>query len=161
MSVGVVTVPPDAQAEDVARLMLAKEIDAVIVLEPEDGHAVGTISRDELVDTYAKYVDTGLPEDLTAAQIMREDIPIIPPDIPLSTAAQLMRDQKVRVFFLMHNAGGVTYPAAYISYKHLIRHFAAQDAEELKDLGIKASRNAPLDEFIARREAAKQRAQKK
>lgn len=160
MSVGVVTVPPDAKAEEVARLMLAKEIEAVIVLEPEDGHAVGAITLDEIVAAYALYVDTddGLPDDLTASRIMREDIPQIPPDIPLSTAAQMMRDQRVRVFFMMHHAGGVIYPAAYLSYKHLVRHFTSQSADDLKDLGIQASRKAPLEDFIARREAARKKA---
>ena len=59
---------------------------------------------------------------LMAEQVMHEGVPQIPPDIPLTVAAQMMLDQHVRAFFLMHNAAGVTYPAAD---DHLSAHFAA------------------------------------
>ena len=54
------------------------------------------------------------------------NVPRVPPDIPLKTAAQIMQDQGVRVLFLTHHAGGIEYPAAYITYKHLLRHLAAR-----------------------------------
>ena len=82
-------------------------------------------------------------------------MPQAPPDIPLTVVAQLMVDQDVRAFFLMHNAGGIIYPAAVISYKHLIRHLAATSEDELSDLGIDAARKLPLDAFIERRDAAR------
>jgi hypothetical protein len=67
----------------------------------------------------------------------------------------------VRAFFLMHNAAGVTYPAAMITYRHILRHLAAQSDDELKDMGIAAARKAPLEQFIERRDAAKKAAMKK
>ena len=88
---------------------------------------------------------------------MRDEIPQVPPDIPLTAAAQIMHDQKTRTLFIMHHAGGVVYPAAMISYQHLLRHLAAQDAADLKDLGIHAERQSPLEAFIERREAARKR----
>ena len=95
---------------------------------------------------------------LTAEQVMHEGVPQIPPDVPLTVAAQMMLDQNVRAFFLMHNAAGVIYPAAMITYRHILRHLAAQSDDDLKDMGIAAARKAPLEQFIARRDAAKKAA---
>jgi hypothetical protein len=53
----------------------------------------------------------------------------------------------------MHHAGGIEYPAAYISYRHFLRHMAAKDVDDLKDLGIYAYRQSPIEAFIQRREA--------
>jgi CBS-domain-containing membrane protein len=153
MTVGVPTCPADTPITDLARRLLGGDLEGVIVLDQE-GHAAGIIGQDDLVKAYAQ-------DDwhrLTAEQIMREDIPQIPPDIPVTAAAQIMRDQGVRVLFLMHHAEGINWPAAMISYRHLLRHLAAQDHAELKDLGIRAEREAPLTTFIKRRDAARQKA---
>jgi predicted transcriptional regulator len=157
MTVGVPTCPLTTPLVDLTRLMLEKNWEAVIVLDDEEGHALGVVSQDELVKAYER-------EDartLTAEQVMREGVPQIPPDIPLAVAAQMMIDQNVRAFFLMHNAAGVTYPAAMLTYRHILRHLAAQSADDLKDMGIAAARQAPLEQFIARRDAAKAAALKK
>lgn len=149
MTVGVITCPSDTPIIDIANIILAKDLEGVVVLE--DGHAIGMISQDELVAAYSRddiY-------DLKAVDILREDIPQVPADIPLKAAAQFMHDKGVRVMFLTHHAAGITYPAAVISYRHLIRHLAASNKEELGDLGIKAKRVAPLDSFIKRRDKAR------
>jgi hypothetical protein len=91
---------------------------------------------------------------------MQDGVPQVPPDIPLPVAAQIMQDQGVRVVYMMHHAGGIAYPAAMLSYKHLLRHLAMESQSDLNDLGIKAEREAPLETFIRRRDAARQRAQK-
>jgi len=153
MTVGVPTCPAETPVPHLARLLRDGTLEGVIVLDQE-GHAVGMISPDELVKAYA-YGDW---HHLTAEQIMREDVPQVPPDIPLTAAAQIMRDQGVRVLFLMHHAEGIQWPAAMISYWHLLRYLAAQDHTELKDLGIRAEREAPLKTFMKRREAARHKA---
>jgi CBS domain-containing protein len=153
MTVGVPTCALDTPIVDVARLLLDADFEGVIVLD-EEGHAAGMISQDELVRAYAR--DDA--RSLTAAKILREDVPEIPPDIPLTVAAQIMQDRHVRVFFLMHHSDGIHYPAAMLSYRHLLRHLAATDPNELKDLGIRAEREAPLEAFVRRREEARQRA---
>ena len=155
MTVGVPTCPPTTPLVDLVRLMLEKNWEAVVVLDGDEGHAIGVVSQDELVKAYER-------EDvrtLTAEQIMHEGVPTIPPDILLTVAAQMMLDQHVRAFFLMHNAGGIIYPAAYITYRHILRHLAAQSADDLNDMGIAAARQSPLDQFIARRDAAKKAAE--
>jgi CBS domain-containing protein len=153
MTVGVPTCSSETSVIDLARLMLEQGWEAVVVLDALEGHALGVVSQDELVRAYthSEY------RKISVMDIMRDGVPQVPPDIPLTTAAQIMQDQGVRVLFLMHHAGGIEYPAAMISYRHLLRHLIASDDEELRDLGIRAERQAPLDLFIQRREAARNR----
>ena len=155
MSVGVPTCALDDSVVELTRWFLEKDVEGAVVLD-DNGHGAGVVTHDELVKAYAK----GGYAELTAEDVMRADVPTIPPDIPLSAAAQLMQDMGVRVVYLTHHAGGIEYPAAYITYKHLLRHLAAVDGEELKDLGIKAEREAPLDTFYRRRDEALKRARK-
>jgi CBS domain-containing protein len=153
MTVGVSTCPPDTPVVEIARLMLEKGLEAVVVLDTEEGHALGVVSQDELAQAYAR------PDvrELTADQVMRDDVPQAPPDIPLAAAAQIMQDLKTRTLFLMHHAGGVVYPAGMITYAHLLRHLAAKDAAELRDLGIGAERKSPIEIFLERRDEARRR----
>ena len=152
MTVGVATCATNANIFEIARLLLEKDLEAIAVLNTE-GHAVGIVSQDELVKAYSR----DDCRQLTAEAIMRDDVPQVPPEIPLAVAAQIMRDQKVRVLFMMHHADGVTYPAGVLTYRHFLRHLAAQDDSELKDLGIKAVRQAPLETFLSKRDAALRR----
>ena len=136
---------------DIARLMLDAEVEAVVVLE--EGNALGVIGQDELIKAYIEQDYT----NLTAEQIMREGVPQVPADIPLSAAAQYMLDQRVRALFLMHHAGGIEYPAALIGYRHLLRLMSARNPRELNDLGILAERQSPLETFLQRREQARRK----
>jgi len=150
MTVGVLTCGTQTPIKTIAKAIIEKDLEAVVVLDQE-GHALGFVSQDELVQAYSR----GNYEDLVAQEIMTDGIPQIPPDIPIAAAAQLMQDQGLRVFFLMHHAGGIEYPAAVITYKHFLRHLMIEEVTELEDLGIRANRKAPLDAFIERREAQK------
>jgi CBS domain-containing protein len=153
MAVGVATCPLNAPIVDIARLLLESHLEAVVVLDAE-GNGAGVVGRDELVLAYTR-------EDrlsLTAEDVMRDEVPEVPPDIPLAAAAQLMRDRGWRVAYLTHHAGGIKYPAASLSYTHILRHLAARGDEDLKDLGIAAARKTPLETFIEKRDAARRRA---
>ena len=151
MKVGVVTCTPKTTVPELAQLLLDQDQNDVIVLD--EGQALGVIGQEELVVAF------GLEESqsLTAAEIMREGVPQVPPDIPLKAASQIMRDQGVRTLYLMHHAGGIEYPAGAISYKHFLRFLAANEPDDLRDLGITAERKAPLDTFIQKRESARQK----
>ena len=81
----------------------------------------------------------------------------MPADIPLAAAVQIMLDQNVRVLYVMHHAGGIIYPAGAISFQHLMRYLSASKSEELKDLGIQAERKSPIETFIERRNAAREK----
>ena len=69
-----------------------------------------------------------------------------------------MQDKGIRILFLMHHAGGIEYPAAMLTYKHLLRHLAMENPDDLADLGIKAVRESPLETFYKRRDDARRRA---
>jgi CBS domain-containing protein len=157
MTVGVATCSPETPVVEVARLILENGLEEVVVLE--DGNALGVIGQDDLVRAYA--TGNGSVRTVLAREIMREGVPQVPPDIPLEAAAQIMRDMGVRALFLMHHAGGIQYPAAVITYRHLLRHLAAIDANELRDMGIKAERKLPLQAFIERRDTARDAVQRR
>lgn len=150
MTVGVLTCTPDATVAEIARLLLEYDLEGVIVLDHE-GHAAGVVTQRELIGAYQHEN----PRALTAAAIMGEDVPELPPDIPLTAAAGLMRDQGWRVIFLMHNAVGISYPAAQLSYRHFLRHLAARSDTELADLGIHAARQSPMQLYAQKRDAAR------
>lgn len=153
MSVGVPTCALDDPVIELTRWFLEKDIEGAVVLD-ENGHGAGIVTQNELLKAYAR----GGYEDLTAQDILQAEVPKVPPDIPLAVAAQIMQDQGVRVLFMTHHAGGIEYPAAYISYKHLLRHLGARDEKELRDLGIQAERESPLSTFMRRRDEALRRA---
>jgi len=156
MTVGVPTCSPDTPIIDIARRIVENDLEGVVVLDHE-GHAVGVVTQDELVQAYTR-------EDchrLKIESIMVEDVPQIPPDIPLIAAVQIMQDQKQRVLFIMHHAEGARYPAAILSYRHILRHLAADENNSPPDLGVKAARESPLTTFIKRRDEAKRQASSK
>jgi CBS domain-containing protein len=152
MTVGVPTCPLDTQVTDLAAFMLGKHLEAVIVLD-ERGHAVGVVTQAELVQAYA----SDNYQELAAEAIMRVEVPQVPPDIPLTAAAQIMQDLNVRVLYMMHHAGGIEYPAALLTYSHLLRHISMKDADDLADLGIYADRKSPVELFLKRRDEARRR----
>ena len=89
---------------------------------------------------------------------MREGVPELPAEIPLTVAAQMMKDKGIRVAYMNHNSAGIIYPAAMISYKHILRHLAANDESELTDLGLAAERKSPVEMFVERRNDARRKA---
>lgn len=155
MTVGVFTCLPETPIKEIARTILERELEEMVVLE--EGHNVGVVGQEELAQVYS-HADW---ETLKAEDVMRPKVPTVPADIPISTAAQFMKDLNVRVLYLTHHAGGIEYPAAFISYRHLIRHIAANGKDELKDLGIKAVRQTPIETFIQRRDEARKKAGKR
>jgi len=153
MTVGVPSCAPDTPMTDIAGLLLQEALEGVVVLNSE-GHAVGVVTQDELVRCLGRDdIDT-----LTAEDVMRDELPQVPPEIPLNAAAQIMQDMGVRLLYVMHNAGGRGYPAAVISYRHLLRQLSAATEDDLGDLGIKAERQSPLETFIQKRDEARRRA---
>jgi CBS domain-containing protein len=154
MTVGVPTCKTDTPIVDIARFLLEHNVEGMCVLDRE-GNGVGVVGMEELTAAYSR-------EDvrsLTAEQVMREGMPTLKADMPLPVAAQMMRDQHTRIAYMIHNAAGIIYPAAYVTYRHIVRHLGAENEEELKDLGIEAERKSPLEVFTERRDAARRRAQ--
>lgn len=153
MTVGVPTCKYNTPAKDIARFLLEHHVEAMCVLD-EEGHAIGVVGEEELVAAYGR----DNLDQLTAEDVMSEGVPELGADIPLTVAAQMMKDQKIRIAYMLHNSAGIIYPAAFISYRHILRHMAAKDASELKDLGLAAERKSPIEQFIERRDEARRKA---
>jgi len=153
MSVGVPTCKTTTPILDIARFILDQQVEEMVVLGME-GEGVGIVGYEELVTSYSKEE----AKSLLAEDIMREGVPEIPADISLVLAAQLMKDKGIRVGYMTHNSAGIIYPAAYISYRHILRHLAAKDDSDLKDLGLAAERKSPIETFIQRRDEARRKA---
>jgi len=153
MTVGVPTCKWDAPIRDIARFLLEHHVEAMCVLDAE-GHGIGIVGEQELVAAYGKEnLDL-----LKAEDIMSEGVPELNPDLLLTAAAQMMTDKGIRIAYMMHNSAGIIYPAAYISYRHILRHMAAKDEKELKDLGLAAERKSPIEQFMERRDEARKQA---
>lgn len=153
MTVGVPTCKRDSPIGDIARFILEHHVEAMCVLD-EEGQGIGVVGYEELVKAYGREET----ERLTAEDVMSEGVPELKAELPLSVAAQMMRDKGTRIAYMMHNAAGIIYPAAFISYRHILRHLAAKEEKELGDLGAEAERKSPLQAFIERRNEARRRA---
>lgn len=153
MTVGVPTCKYDTPASDIARFLLEHHLEAMCVLD-EEGHGIGVVGEQELVGAHGREdLDT-----LKAEDIMTEGVPELGADLPLTVAAQMMKDQGIRIAYMLHNSAGIIYPAAFISYRHILRHIAARDESDLKDLGLAAERKSPIEQFIERRDEARRKA---
>jgi CBS domain-containing protein len=153
MTVGVPTCKTTTLIVDIASFLLDNNTEEMVVLGNE-GEGVGVVGYEELIGVYGR-------EDvksLTAEQVMREGVPEFPADIPLTAAAQIMKDKGIRVAYMTHNSAGIIYPAAMISYRHIVRYIAAKDESELKDLGLSAVRKSPVEDFVAKRDEARRKA---
>jgi CBS domain-containing protein len=153
MTVGVPTCKTSTPIVDTARFLVEHNVEEMVVLGTE-GEGVGVIGYEELVNAYQRENVRAL----TAEDVMREGVPELPSDIPLTAAAQMMKDKGIRVAYMTHNSAGIIYPAAMISYRHIVRHLAAKDESELKDLGLAAERKSPVEVFIARRDETRRKA---
>ncbi len=153
MTIGVPTCKNTSPVVDVARFIIENNVEELVVLGTE-GEGIGVVGYEELVGVYGRENIN----ELTAEDIMREGIPELPSDIPLVAAAQMLKDQRIRVAYMNHNSAGIIYPAALISYRHILRALVAREEKDLKDLGIAAERKSPLAQFVERRDEARRKA---
>jgi predicted transcriptional regulator len=153
MTVGVPTCKTTTNIVDIARYILEQNVEEMVVLGTE-GEGVGIVGYEQILNAY----NHENAQSLTAEDVMREGVPELPADISLVLALQMMKDKGIRVAYMTHNSAGIIYPAALISYRHILRHFAAKDESDLKDLGLAAERKSPIEIFVARRDEARRKA---
>lgn len=153
MKVGVQTCKATTTVLEIAKFLIENNVEELVVLG-EEGEGIGVCGFRELVRAYGREN----VRELNAEEVMTEGVPELPSDIPLTLAAQLMQDKGIRVAYMNHNSAGIIYPAASISYRHLVRHLAAEDENDLKDLGFDAERMTPLEQFVEKRDKARKQA---
>ena len=139
MRVGVPTCSEDTPLKDAARLLVERNVGALIVLD-EDANMVGWIDEQHL----ARVIDRDHAR-LTAGDVLNERVPEILPDVPAAAAAHLMLDGGLRQLFISHHAGGVKYPAAVITLQDVIRIIAGM--ERAPGVGVGAERPTAVDLF--------------
>jgi predicted transcriptional regulator len=148
MRIGVPTCKLEDTLAHVAALMIDGGYTAVIVLDGE-ADTRGWINERILASAYKQAAATHEDASALAAQdVMVEDVPECPSDIPLAAAAQLMADAGVDHLFFLHRAGGLTWPASVLSQRDLVRVLAGP--EYIKDQGTAAPRPTPMDLFRRR-----------
>lgn len=153
MTIGVPTCKTSTPIVDIARFLIENNVEEMVVLGSE-GEGVGIVGYEELVTAFHQQNI----RELNAEEVMREGVPELPSDILLTVAAQMLKDMRVRVAYMNHNSAGIIYPAAAISYRHIVRHLASKDESELKDLGASAQRKLPIETFIEKRDQARKKA---
>lgn len=148
MRIGVPTCKETDPLDKVAALMLDQAATALIVLD-EEADTRGWINEARLAQAYLR---AALPCPgscpLTAADIMDEHVPEAPGDIPLTAAGQLMVDMGVDHLFVLHHAGGRSWPASVLSLRDLVAALAG--LAYLKQRGMHAERPTPIDLFRQR-----------
>ncbi|MHC4173737.1 MAG: CBS domain-containing protein [Planctomycetota bacterium] len=103
---GVVTCGVDANAAEVARIMLDNDVSALVVID-ERLNACGVISKTDLIGYYGK--DLSL---ITAEDIMSPKILTVSPDTLVHEAVQLMLERRVHQLVIVTKGGAHRRPVA-------------------------------------------------
>ncbi|MEJ2556935.1 MAG: CBS domain-containing protein [Anaerolineae bacterium] len=150
MHIGVTTCQADTLLVESVRTLFREGLESLIVLDG-NSHAVGMLSRREAIAAFGRSgANMRDIETLTVGEVMRPDIPQVPPDIPATAAAQIMLDQGVREIYLMHHASGISWPAAVLRFEDVLRYLAAESEADVADMGAGAPRKSPIEAFIER-----------
>ena len=105
MTIGV-PVCRDTETCGAVRARLQAQAATATVALDEDGMACGWLTLARLAQA---------PPSQAVGEVMDEEIPTAPPDIPAAAAAQIMRDRGVDHLFLMHDWPGEPRPSAVVS----------------------------------------------
>jgi predicted transcriptional regulator len=148
MRIGVPTCKLEDTIAHVAALMIDGGHTAVIVLDDE-ADTRGWIHDRTLASAYERAAATDEDASGFAAQdVMDEDVPECPSDIPLAAAVSIMTDLGVDHLFFLHHAAGRTWPASVLSMRDVVKALAGPDY--IKNQGTAAPRPTPMDLFRQR-----------
>lgn len=123
MHVGAVTCRPDTPVGEVAEVMKAHDISALVVVN-EHGDAVGVISRMDLVN--ATFVQPYLRHwwGMAARHLMSSPVISVSAEDPVENAVRLMRERKIHRLVVTESEGGREHPIGILSVTDLVRHMA-------------------------------------
>jgi len=131
MHIGVVTCPIDTPVLNAIKTLKSKNLESLVVLD-KYSRAVGVFGRPEVIAAYTRAgANPHHLKRLTVFDMMRPNIPEIPPSIPAVTAAQIMIDQSLREMFIMHHQDGGTpdRPVGVLSVDDVITYLADDGGE--------------------------------
>ena len=103
---GVVTCRVDANAAEVAKIMIDNDVSALVVID-ERLNACGVISKTDLIRSYDKDLSA-----ITAEDIMTADIFTISPHTLVHEAVQLMLEQRIHQLVIVTQGGAHRRPVA-------------------------------------------------
>lgn len=121
MHVGLTTCSLDTPIPEVARIMVAQGVNAVVVTD-EAGHLAGLIARTDLVVLYG-YQD--MWPHMVAEQVMIGSVATISPDESAVKAAQEMNLRKYHRLIVTESTGnGKQKPVGVVSMTDIVRDMA-------------------------------------
>ena len=103
---GVVTCGIDANAAEVAKIMLDNDVSALVVID-ERLNACGVISKTDLIGFYGKELS-----QITAENIMTPEIFTVSPDTLVYEAVQLMLEHRIHQLVIVTQGGAHRRPVA-------------------------------------------------
>jgi CBS domain-containing protein len=118
---GVVTCSPDTPVEEVAGVMEANDISALVVINLE-GDAIGVISRTDLVN--ARFIEPYLKHwpGLAAEHLMSKPVISVTPETTVTMAAKMLDDRRVHRLVVVEETNGHRKPVGILSVTDLARH---------------------------------------
>lgn len=131
----VISVAPDTTVAEVARIIDARRIGAVLVL---DAHrrVLGIISERDVVRALA--TRAGGIEGLSAEQLMTREVVMVGPETPVDAALQIMDDGYFRHLPVVDAQGALL---GLVSVRDLVRHRLAQQAHAVESLTAYVTRS--------------------
>jgi len=128
MSHAIVTCPPDAAPEAIARAMIERNSRSVVVVD-DDGGAVGVITGADLLSLYDPGEQVG-----TAAELIRKSLITADPDLALADAADLMIRHEVHRLVVVDPSAPNGAPIGMVSTSDIVAEMA-QDQSVWQDAG--------------------------
>jgi CBS domain-containing protein len=126
---GVVTCHPDTSVVEVAAVMEAKDISALVVVGG-DGDALGVISRTDLVN--ARFIQPYLKHwrGMAAEHLMSKPVVSVAPETAIADAVRILHERKIHRLVVVENAGGHIRPVGILSVTDLAKHVSESPLSE-------------------------------
>lgn len=121
MTRGVVTIPMDSKAREIAKILCDNNVSAAVVTS-SDGEAIGVISGIDMI----KLLGKEKWENMNAESIMTPNLEYISPDSTLLEAANIMKRKKIhRLLILSEDGVGASQrPVGILSISDIVKEMS-------------------------------------